>query len=56
MITMSKRTSYSDNSKRRQPVQQQRAEAARQATSQVKAGKRTDQQATQERSADERSR
>jgi hypothetical protein len=41
---MSKRTRYGDNSKRRQPVQQQRAEAARLAVTQAKAAKRTDQQ------------
>ena len=41
---MSKRTRYADNSKRRQPVQQQRAEAARLAIAQSKAAKRTDQQ------------
>jgi hypothetical protein len=46
---MSKRTRHADNSKRQQPVQQQRAEAARQATSQTKVGKRSDQQ-PQERS------
>lgn len=46
---MSKRTRYADNSKRKQPVQQQRAEAARLATSQSKAGKRSDQQPPQER-------
>jgi hypothetical protein len=48
---MSKSTRYADNSKRRQPVQQQRAEAARQALSQAKVGKRSDQQQPQERSA-----
>jgi hypothetical protein len=48
---MSKSTRYSDNSKRRQPVQQQRAEAARQALGQVRTGKRSDQQQSQERSA-----
>ena len=50
---MSKRTRHADNSKRQQPVQQQRAEAARQATSQNKAGKRSDQQQPQERSGNE---
>jgi hypothetical protein len=50
---MSKRTRYGDNSKRQQPVQQQRAEAARQATSQSKAAKSSDQQLQpQERSPD----
>lgn len=44
---MSKRTRHSDNSKRQQPVQQQRAEAARQATSNAKSTKRTDQQSPQ---------
>lgn len=48
---MSKSTRHADNSKRRQPVQQQRAEAARQATSQNKVGKRSDGQQPQERSA-----
>ena len=46
---MSKRTRFSDNSKRRQPVQQQRAEAARLVISQAKAAKRSDQQQPQER-------
>ncbi len=36
---MSKRTRYADNSKRRQPVQQQRAQAAQQARSPKKAVK-----------------
>jgi hypothetical protein len=44
---MSKRTRYGDNSKRQQPIQQQRAEAARQATSTAKATKRSDQQSPQ---------
>jgi hypothetical protein len=48
---MSKRTRHADNSKRQQPIQQQRAEAARQATSQNKAGKRSDELRPQERSA-----
>ena len=48
---MSKRTRHGDNSKRQQPVQQQRAEAARLATSKSNVGKRSDQQAPQERSA-----
>ena len=53
---MSKRTRKADNSTRQQPVQQQRAEAARQAVSQNKAGKRSDQQQPQERSDEEPSR
>jgi hypothetical protein len=51
--TMSKRTRHADNSKRQQPIQQQRAEAARQATSQNKVGRRSDQQRPQERAGDE---
>jgi hypothetical protein len=47
--TMSKRTRYADNSKRQQPVQQQRAEAARQATGQSKAAKGHGQQPARER-------
>lgn len=50
---MSKRTRHADNSKRQQPIQQQRAEAARQTTSQNKVGKRSDQQQPQERSGNE---
>lgn len=50
---MSKRTRHADNSKRQQPVQQQRAEAARLATSQNKLGKRSDQQQPEERSRGE---
>jgi hypothetical protein len=50
---MSKRTRHADNSKRQQPVQQQRAEAARQASSQNKVGKRSDQQQPQDRSGRE---
>lgn len=50
---MSKRTRHADNSKRQQPIQQQRAEAARQAVSQNKASKRSDQQPPQERSGEE---
>ncbi|HZY17838.1 MAG TPA: hypothetical protein VFE82_05110 [Ramlibacter sp.] len=46
---MSKRTRYADNSKRQQPVQQQRAEAARQATGQSKAAKGHGQQPARER-------
>ncbi|HYF16928.1 MAG TPA: hypothetical protein VEA40_03605 [Ramlibacter sp.] len=42
---MSKRTRHSDNSKRQQPVQQQRASAARQTIGQAKAGKRGDPEA-----------
>ena len=49
---MSKRTRYADNSKRRQPVQQQRAEAARLSIAQAKAAKRSDQQPSQERAGD----
>ena len=45
---MSKRTRHADNSKRQQPVQQQRAQAARQASGQNKAVKRSDQQQPQE--------
>jgi hypothetical protein len=51
---MSKRTRHADNSKRQQPVQQQRAEAARQASGQPKAGKASDQQ-QRDRSADRKS-
>jgi len=39
---MSKRTRYADNSKRRQPVQQQRLESARLALLQSKAAKRSE--------------
>jgi hypothetical protein len=39
---MAKRKRHEDNSKRQQPVQQQRAEAARQAVSQTKRSKNTD--------------
>ena len=42
---MSKRTRHKDNSKRAQPVQQQRAEAAQQALASRNQGKRSDQQA-----------
>ena len=49
---MSKRSRHGDNSKRRQPVQQQRAEAARLAISQAKASKRSDQQPAQERAGE----
>ena len=42
---MSKRSRHSDNSKRQQPVQQQRAEAARQTAGQPKATKRSDEAA-----------
>jgi hypothetical protein len=56
MIGMSKRTRYADNSKRRQPVQQQRAEAARQATSQAKAGKRSDRTESPDAAAENRNR
>ena len=47
---MSKRTRYADNSKRQQPVQQQRAQAALQVAGQKKTAKLGDQQAPQERS------
>jgi hypothetical protein len=53
---MSKRTRHADNSKRQQPIQQQRAQAARQASGQNRAGKRSDEQQAQERSGSERSR
>ena len=46
---MSKRSRHADNSKRQQPVQQQRAEAARQSAGQPKASKRSDEAAPQER-------
>lgn len=49
---MSKRTRHADNSKRQQPLQQQRAEAARQALSQTRTSKRSDQQQPQERSGE----
>jgi hypothetical protein len=42
MAGMSKRTRYKDNSKRAQPVQQQRAEAAQQALAQKNVGKSGD--------------
>lgn len=51
---MSKRTRHADNSKRQQPVQQQRAEAARLALSQTKAAKRNEPQRPKERAGDER--
>lgn len=41
---MSKRSRHADNSKRQQPVQQQRAEAARQAVSASKNAPRKDKQ------------
>ena len=47
---MSKRSRKADNSKRQQPVQQQRAEAARQTAGQPKATKRSD-ESMQDRSA-----
>jgi hypothetical protein len=53
-VPMSKRTRHGDNSKRMQPVQQQRAEAARLANSAGKAGKRSEQPAPQERSPEKR--
>ncbi len=46
---MSKRTRYADNSKRRQPVQQQRAQAALQAGSQKKTAKVSEGQEPPER-------
>ena len=46
---MSKRSRHADNSKRQQPVQQQRAEAARQTTGQPKASKRSEEATPQER-------
>lgn len=52
---MSKRTRHADNSKRQQPVQQQRAEAARQAIAQSKSAKRSDQPQPKERVGKERS-
>lgn len=52
---MSKRTRYADNSKRQQPMQQQRAEAARQSIAQSKAAKRSDTQQARERVGNERS-
>ena len=48
---MSKRTRHAHNSKRQQPVQQQRAEAARQALGQAKASKRGERQQPQERAS-----
>ena len=53
---MSKRSRYADNSKRRQPVQQQRAEAARLSIAQAKAAKRSDPSSQQERAGDKSSR
>jgi hypothetical protein len=49
---MSKRTRHADNSKRQQPVQQQRAEAARQAISQPKPPGKREQPAPRDRAAD----
>lgn len=49
---MSKRTRHADNSKRQQPVQQQRAEAARLASSQSKSAKRSEQPSPQERTVE----
>lgn len=49
---MSKRSRHGDNSKRQQPVQQQRAEAARLATGTAKAPKKSDQQTPQGPGAD----
>lgn len=48
---MSKRSRHTDNSKRQQPVQQQRAEAARQTAGQPKAAKRSDESMQQDRAA-----
>lgn len=53
---MSKRTRYADNSKRRQPVQQQRAQAAQQAINQSKSAKLANAQPAQERSGQQGSR
>jgi hypothetical protein len=50
---MSKRTRYSDNSKRRQPIQQQRAQAAQQVLSQRKSNKSGDTQETLQRSREQ---
>ena len=51
---MSKRTRFKDNSKRGQPVQQQRAEAAQQALANKNLGKRSDQQAQRNAKSGER--
>jgi hypothetical protein len=53
---MSKHKRHTDNSKRQQPVQQQRAEAARLASSQAKATKREQETQKQERASDQDSR
>lgn len=53
---MSKRTRYADNSKRRQPIQQQRAQAALLTRNQKKTAKAGDQEDTQERPAERTSR
>jgi hypothetical protein len=50
---MSKRTRYADNSKRQQPVQQQRAQAAQRARNQKKEAKVSPQEEPQERSAEQ---
>jgi hypothetical protein len=50
-LPMSKRSRHADNSKRQQPVQQQRAQAAQQTGSAKKTAGRTDKQQG-ERSAD----
>lgn len=50
---MSKRTRHSDNSKRKQPIQQQRAQAAQQVTNQKKAARSGDSQQGQERSGEQ---
>ncbi|GAC1529374.1 MAG: hypothetical protein NVS2B4_07680 [Ramlibacter sp.] len=49
--TMSKRTRHGDNSKRQQPVQQQRAEASRLATNAKNTPARGEKQATEPRQA-----
>jgi hypothetical protein len=50
---MSKRTRYADNSKRRQPVQQQRLQAALQTSIVKKAAKLGDRQPQKERGAEQ---
>jgi len=52
---MSKRTRHEDNSKRAQPVQQQRAQAAQQVIGQKRTGQ-GGQPAAQERPADQKNR
>ena len=53
---MAKHKRHTDNSKRQQPVQQQRAEAARITSSQAKAAKREQDAQKQERASDQSSR